>query len=129
MDLLENRKELKKKLIKIEVGMQQLQATKEKIEKELKELKIFFKHERLRETGSHDTHYWLEISVNTPIGKFSHEQWDSIAVNWPKNLLEYIAENYDLFDEESIRYYVTTENREYINEYKKFAALKEKLNK
>lgn len=127
MDLLEERKQLQKKLVKVKVGMEQLQKTKEKIEQELVSLKLRFKTKTLKESGVHDTHYFLRLSIETPIGNFSVEQWDSCTANWPKNLLEFISLNIEAFDEEDIKYYLTKENLEYVREFKKFSEMKKKF--
>ena len=97
--------------------------------KQFENLKIKFKRDRLSESGTHDTHYWLRMSVETPIGTFSHDQWDSTMVEWPKNLLEYIAKNKELFDEEDLKMFCESKSLEYIELFEAQEKIKEKLEK
>ena len=126
-NLMKERNDLKEELESIDKQMELLKTRKEIATKTLENLKLRFKKECLRDSGGHDTHYWLRMSIETPIGKFSQEQWDNVAVDWPKTLLEYIAKNEELFCYEDLRFFVTSKGKEYISEYRKLIDAQNKL--
>jgi prefoldin subunit 5 len=73
-NLMKERNDLKEELESIDKQMELLKTRKEIATKTLENLKLRFKKECLRDSGGHDTHYWLRMSIETPIGKFSQEQ-------------------------------------------------------
>ena len=136
MNIIENRekalKEIKNLEKLFEEKKEELALLDFKInakKKQFENLKIRFKRDKLSESGTHDTHYWLRMSVETPIGTFSHDQWDSTRVEWPKDLLEYIAKNKELFDEEDLKMFCESKSLEYIELFKAQEKIKEKLEK
>ena len=120
-DLLDKIESTEKLLKNAENNVKNLKTTIQSLKHKLNNLKILFKSERLRESGGHDSHYWLKISIETQIGVFTYEQWDSVKVKWPKELVEYIAKNEELFDKENLMMFCEPGTLEQI------ALLKEKL--
>ena len=134
MDIKKERENLSKEIENLEQKLEQANKDLKELEikihilkNKLSKTKIYFKSEKLSESGGHDSHYWLKISVETPMGKFYHEQWDSRKVEWEKELLEYIASNVELFDGENLQNFCVEKSLKYINLFKNQLKIKKEM--